>query len=126
MEDRFLMGSPDTMPPALDRAVLEALFAMGDETLRAALGAQLEADFARLRAVFDDGTPHEVGRAAHELKGLAATVGAARLAEMARSVDAVAEGLSAVALAAVTAPLKAEISAVLVSLAEVVADTPRP
>jgi len=45
---------------------------------------------------------------------------------MARSVDAVAQGLSPVALAAVTAPLKAEISAVLVSLAEVVADTPRP
>jgi FOG: HPt domain len=119
------MSTSDATPPVLDRAVLESLFAMGDDALRVALGDQLVADFRRLRTALRSDVAYEVGRAVHELKGLSATIGATRLADMARSIDAVAQGLPPAALAAVIAPLQAELDAVLDNLTDVVGDTSR-
>ncbi|MFN4098805.1 MAG: Hpt domain-containing protein [Pararhodobacter sp.] len=118
------MSTPDSRLPAIDREVLESLFAMGDETLRVALSAQLLADFDRLKSTLATEEPSAVARTAHELKGLAATVGAQRLADMARSVDAVAEGMAADALLVVVPPLRAEIDAVLAHLRDLSAETP--
>lgn len=112
MDDSFFMGAPESSPPGLDSSVLESLFAMGDDALRVALSAQLQADFLRIREALDNEDGYRVGRAAHELKGLAATVGANRLAEMARSVDSVAAGMPPAALAVIVAPLKREIDTV--------------
>ena len=117
------MRRPDTRLPAIDREVLEALFAMGDDTLRVALSAQLLADFERLRSTLAALDPAAVARSAHELKGLASTVGAQPLAEMARSVDAVAEGLAPEALLLMVPPLLAEIDAVLEHLLHLAAET---
>ncbi|MCB1391471.1 MAG: Hpt domain-containing protein [Rhodobacteraceae bacterium] len=119
------MDSSGTLGSALDRAVLESLFAMGDESLRRALGAQLREDFLRLRGALASDIAHEIGRAAHELKGLAATVGAGRLAQMARSVDDVAQGMAAPALAVIVVPLRAEVDAVIACLDDAIADTSR-
>lgn len=118
------MAMPDASRPAIDLDVLESLFAMGDDALRAALSAQLWADFTRLRQALQAGGALEVGRAAHELKGLAATVGAQRLADMAQSVDAVAEGMPPAMLAALVAPLVKETDAVLDFLAQIAKENP--
>lgn len=124
MDDRFAMGSPESQPPAVDPDVLESLLSLGDDALRAALGEQLTADFTRLRAALQGGEPAVVGRATHELKGLAATVGANRLAEMAASVDAVAPGFAPSTLAVLVMPLVAEIDAVLAILGRPAGDDP--
>lgn len=118
------MAMPDASRPALDLDVLESLFAMGDDALRVALSAQLRADFARLRRSLQAEAAHDVGRAAHELKGLAATVGAQRLADMAHSVDSVAEGVAPATLAVLVAPLLAETDAVLDFLAQIAKEKP--
>ena len=112
MDDSFFMGAPKDTAPGIDGTVLTSLFAMGDDDLRVALSAQLLADFQRIRDALDSEDGYRVGRAAHELKGLAATVGANKLADMARSVDAVAEGMAAPALAVVIVPLQREIDVV--------------
>lgn len=115
MDDRFQMGTP-TNTPALDMAVLESLFALGDSALRKELSAQLRTDFERLHAALATDDGYRIGRAAHELKGLAATVGAARLAQLAQAVDPIAEGLASAALAVVAKPLRTEIELVLEQL----------
>ena len=81
--------------------------------------------FLRLRGALASDIAHEIGRAAHELKGLAATVGAGRLAQMARSVDDVAQGMAAPALAVIVVPLRAEVDAVIACLDDAIADTSR-
>jgi len=123
MNDQFMMSKTDPLSPAIDREVLESLFAMGGDSLRVALSAQLLADFDRLKTTLAAEDPAAVARAAHELKGLAATVGAQRLADMARSVDAVADGLAPDALLVVVSPLRAEIDAVLALLRDLAAET---
>ncbi|PWE27301.1 Hpt domain-containing protein [Pararhodobacter marinus] len=116
MDDIYRMGVPRPSTPAMDLEVLESLFSMGGDELRAELCAQLITDFKRIAAELDSEEGSKIARAAHELKGLAATVGAARLADMARSVDQVAEGMAAPALIVVTRPLRSEIDTVLYHL----------
>ena len=124
MDDWFDMSPGQRTPSAIDMAVLERLFAMGDSSLRRALCLQLKADFRRLNeaVLVTDGLA--VGRAAHELKGLAATVGAERLADLARTLDARAESLGVAARAAIVTPVLHEIAAVLACLDAAAGDTP--
>ena len=119
MDDRTVMSETQDKTPSLDLAVLESLFAMGDGSLRIALGSQLQADFERLHEALGVEDGYLVGRAAHELKGLAATVGAERLAGLARAIDPIAAGMAPAALAVVIKPLRAEIDAVLAVLRDV-------
>lgn len=66
-----------------DRRVLEAALAFAGPEDRPAILAQMLDDLTRIGAVLSDGQPTAQLRAAHELKGLAATIGAVRLADMA-------------------------------------------
>ena len=115
MEDHFHMPSDDQPEPAIERRVLDALFAMGDDSLQVALRAQLDDDFRRLREAIGDRV--KSARATHELKGLAATVGAHRLADMALRLEIATADLPIDARLIHVVPIRAEIDAVLASLA---------
>ena len=104
--------------PALDPETLDQLLNMGGEELRAALCTQLIEDFRRLRLAVEDDDGNAVARAAHEVKGLAATVGASRLSEMARSLDSVAGNLSAPARSVMVSALQGQIDGVLDALTD--------
>lgn len=82
---------PDDDSVGLDRATMEHMLALGGPALRPALIAQLIADLDRLRAALTSDAPAALKRAAHELKGLAATIGAGGLAENAGRLDDLAE-----------------------------------
>ncbi|MCB1397574.1 MAG: Hpt domain-containing protein [Rhodobacter sp.] len=110
-------NAPITRP--LDTAVLERILDFGDAEMRAALCAQLQTDFLRLRDALGGEDGSAVARTAHELKGLAATVGASRVATMARSLDSVADSLAPAARAAMVIPLQREVDAVLDALSRV-------
>lgn len=110
--------STDRSAPAIEPATLAHLLTMGDDALRLALCAQLQADFSRLRGAVAVHDGQQAGRAAHELKGLAGTVGALRLAELARRFDAMGPDLAADARAVLVAALHLEIDAVQQVLAE--------
>lgn len=122
MDDFSSSTSPKRAHAAIDRSVLEHLFDLGDADLRRALCKQLDTDFLRLFDAIGGGNGADVAKAAHELKGLAATVGAARLAEMARSLDAVAATLSPEGRAAMVAPIHTEIHLVLSRLHDVASE----
>lgn len=119
MDDFSSPANPPNATVAIDRSVLDHLFDLGDKDLRNALSKQLDSDFRRLYAAIGDGNGANVAKAAHELKGLAATVGAARLADMARSLDAVAAAMTPEGRAAMVAPIHTEIDLVLSRLHEV-------
>jgi HPt (histidine-containing phosphotransfer) domain-containing protein len=97
----------------VDTATLTALLNMGGPDLRADLCAQLIADFSRLRDAMgtDDGAA--VARAAHEVKGLALTVGAANLASLATGLDGAALRLPRSSLGRQISTLENEIDSVL-------------
>jgi len=104
--------------PDFDAKVLEALLDIGGPDMREALSAQLIADFSRLQDGLKSGDAAVMSSAAHELKGLAATVGASRLAEMARSLDGIAKTLPQAARAVMAGALDREITVVLQSLSD--------
>ncbi|MCW1934700.1 Hpt domain-containing protein [Pararhodobacter zhoushanensis] len=116
MDDRFIMSTRGQTPPAVDDNVLQRLFEMGDAALKQAFCQQFLIDFGRLRGAISGEDGKEVSRAAHELKGLAATVGAMRLADLARRFDAIAEGMAPAARNAVAVPIEREIDAVMAHL----------
>jgi chemotaxis protein histidine kinase CheA len=64
----------------LDRALMEQMLDMGGSGMRPALVAQLLADFTRISGALEAELTSDLERAAHELKGLAGTIGAAGLA----------------------------------------------
>ena len=107
------MKPAEPSAPAVDPVALSRLFSLGDATLRVALCAQLQDDFTRLRGAVGVACPVTVTRAAHEMKGLAATVGAYRLADIATIVDKRAAQMGETARALVIAQLQAEVAAVL-------------
>ncbi len=63
----------------------ERMLSVGGEAFRPALVAQLLVDLARLRGQIDADDQAMLARAAHELKGLAATIGAESLADLAQN-----------------------------------------
>lgn len=73
------------------------MLSLGGDTLRTALIAQLLEDFGRIARSLQAEAAEDQARAAHELKGLAATIGAGALADHAARFDSmVAESTPAV------------------------------
>lgn len=106
---------PDGAPqPVIDPAVLDRILGIGDARLREALLDQLLADFRRLAEALS-GAGAGLGAAAHEVKGLAATIGAHRLAHLAKRLDA-AESALPDKLGEISAQVRGEIGVVLDAL----------
>jgi len=99
-----------------DRAVLEQILDLGGAELRAALLEQLLTDFNRISEALAKGSGDEVAAAAHELKGLAATIGAQRLAQLSKRLNTVAVCALAAELDEFRAPVEGEIRIVLETL----------
>lgn len=116
--------SSDRSSPAIEPSALAQLFAMGGDDLRIALRAQLLTDFSRLREAVAQRDPQKTGRAIHELKGLAGTVGAHRLADLSRRLDGMGSDLRGEARSVLTEALRLEIDAVLAVLRETGEDKP--
>ncbi len=75
-------GTSARKVPAIDCAVLERVLSAGGADLRADLLAQIIADLARLEAGLRGSGAERQAIVAHELKGLAATIGATALADL--------------------------------------------
>jgi hypothetical protein len=101
---------------ALDITVLEQVLSFGDMSVRGTLLAQLAEDFQRLASAIDVTDPLAVAAAAHELKGLSATIGANRLSGMANTLNGSAERLSEADRAMLLRTLLAELGTVLASI----------
>lgn len=70
----------------IDRNVLDSLLAVGGEALGKRLHDQIVADLMRLQEALEPGKPANAV-AAHEVKGLAATIGAAQLSSLAENLQ---------------------------------------
>lgn len=112
-----MSGQDGASETAIDAVVLDQILNIGDAGLRQALLKQLRADFQRLDAALDEDSEREIGAAAHELKGLAATIGAHRLAQLAKRLNTVADCAVPAELGPFRSPVRGEIRIVLDSLA---------
>lgn len=107
--------SPIPLPPSaddplgLDRVMFQRMLSLGGDALRAALIVQLLEDFTRLARALDTPDTEALERAAHELKGLAATIGARALADHAARLDAMAASASPAVRGAMTLGLRRQI-----------------
>ncbi len=118
MDDLLAMTHADrTSGTAIDPAVLNQILDIGDATLKQALLSQLLDDFRRISDALDGESTRGVGAAAHELKGLAATIGAHRLANLALRLNVAADTVVSAELGDFSAPVRGEIRVVLNSLA---------
>lgn len=118
MDDLIATPPPPRNATALDAKTLETLLNIGGSEMRTLLCAQLAIDFQRLHDAIDTDNAADMARAAHELKGLAATIGAERLATMARSLDKVADELGPEARTPMIRTLQREVAAVLQGLSD--------
>ncbi|SDW16644.1 Hpt domain-containing protein [Roseicitreum antarcticum] len=119
--DRTAAGSSDTgRQPPYDQKTLEELLNLGDEAIAAELLSQLLSDFERLNGVIQVGVEpldfDALARAAHELKGLSATIGARHLTQLAELVNVAANSNSAQQIAVFGGPLRVELERVIVHL----------
>jgi HPt (histidine-containing phosphotransfer) domain-containing protein len=117
---------PQTPSTGVDRTTLRHILSMGGDTLRTVLIAQLRADLLRLRSALEQDDPAALHRAAHELKGLSATVGARDLADLAARFDLLANGLSSKARGAMALGLRVQIDGVIEVLETEVAGATTP
>lgn len=102
--------------PAVDSRVFSSLLKMAGEDVQDDLLEQLRSDLRRLDAALTATDPDEICRATHEAKGLAATIGADRLAQLAQNLNALAPRLGVGGLSAMAASVQVEIGAVLAIL----------
>jgi len=79
--------NPADRPLGVNLTTLERMLSLGGPALRPALIAQVLADLARLRGALAADQPATIRYAAHELKGIASTIGAESLAETAAQLD---------------------------------------
>lgn len=100
----------------LDLRLLERMLSLGDSELRVALIAQLQEDLGRLARGLTAHDPDLVSRSAHELKGLAATIGAHGLAASAAHLERVAAGTTESARAALALGIGQQIAALCTEL----------
>jgi HPt (histidine-containing phosphotransfer) domain-containing protein len=117
---------PQTPSTGVDRTTLRHILSMGGDALRTVLIAQLRADLLRLRSALEQDDPAALHRAAHELKGLSATVGARDLADLAARFDLLADGLSSKARGAMALGLRVQIDGVIEVLETEVAGATTP
>lgn len=116
MDDQTQTLRSSSRRQAIDPAALERLLDLGDAELGKALCAQLISDFSRIDEALTGTDTTVIAKAAHELKGLAATVGATRLTDMATSFDQVAGSLPVAARQAIINPIHGELLEVLAQL----------
>lgn len=116
MIDSFVQTDDPDGEPVVDRRVLSALLNMAGDEVRAALLSQLQLDLLRLDMAFTACDAETICRAAHEAKGLASTIGAGRLARLAQSLNALGPRLGEGGVAAMAAPVRHEVAAVLAEL----------
>lgn len=114
--NQLIDESAVTVEQNIDQAILDSIFEIGDEAMRLALCDQLVSDFRRMASGLDEAEPVVVAKISHELKGLAATIGAQRLADLAQTLNKAAESVSPSALAVLTFPVRQEIAGVLAVL----------
>jgi HPt (histidine-containing phosphotransfer) domain-containing protein len=107
---------PQEPGDGVDRAMLQHMLSLGGDDLRPVLIAQLCHDLQRLRAVLEGGNTAQLRRAAHELKGLSATVGAGALAELSERFDSLADGLTPAAIGAMALGLRLQIDRLIALL----------
>ena len=117
MNQSILSDNPAT-PRAqdFDQSVLSGLLEIGDTAMRQALCAQLLSDFGRMAEGLVEAEPAVVSRVAHELKGLAATIGARRLADMAQTLNRSAERIAPATLKVLITPVQAELAGIMAVL----------
>jgi HPt (histidine-containing phosphotransfer) domain-containing protein len=102
--------------PAVHEPVLTSLLRMAGADMHVALLEQLVADLVRLDRELAADDPDAVARAAHEAKGLGATIGAQRLAQLAQNLNSLAPRLGLAGMAAMATTVRLELGAVLVIL----------
>lgn len=107
---------PQDAADGVDLAMLRRMLSLGGDDLRSLLIAQLMADLSRLRLALKAEDPQALHRAAHELKGLCATIGAGALADLAARFDSLAEGLSPAARGAMALGLRLQIDRLIALL----------
>ncbi|MCB1407330.1 MAG: Hpt domain-containing protein [Rhodobacteraceae bacterium] len=117
MTDPIRNPVPARSASSVDARALDKLLDIGGADLRAALCVQLTEDFSRLSAALDDDCTQTVANASHELKGLAATVGAERLTDMVSTFDGGVQTLPREARKVMVGAVQREIGAVLDLLA---------
>lgn len=96
--------------------MLERMLSLGGSDLRPVLVAQLLADLGRLRAAISTDDPLALGRAAHEIKGLAATIGAHAVAAQAARLDELATSATAQVRAVLAQALQREVDILAAAL----------
>ncbi|KPQ07715.1 MAG: HPt domain protein [Rhodobacteraceae bacterium HLUCCA12] len=96
-----------------DQTILSGILDIGDDAMRRDLCAQLLSDFRRMTAGLDESEPVMVSKIAHEIKGLASTIGAQRLAALAQTLHHSAEQVSAGALAVLVLSVSQEMDRVV-------------
>lgn len=111
-------GSSDSgRQPPFDCETVEQLLNLGDEAVADALLLQLLSDFERLKGLVLAGVDpldyDVLRRAAHELKGLSATIGARHLTQLAELIHVAAHAGSAQQILVFSGPLDTELDRVL-------------
>ncbi len=114
--NHLLDNGTATVEQNFDQSILASIFSIGDEAMQRALCDQLLSDFRRMAGGLEDAEPVVVAKIAHELKGLASTIGARRLADLAQTLNKAAESVSPSALSVLTFPVRKEIEGVLAVL----------
>lgn len=97
---------------AIDMAILRGILDIGSESMGRALLTQLMDDFDRLSKSLDADEPAILARASHELKGLAATIGAESLQAMAATLHDHCNGAAHAARAAMILGTRTEMARV--------------
>ncbi len=99
-----------------DQSILTELLGVGGAEMRRELCEQLTNDFRRIARMMDTDERHDLAAASHELKGLAATIGASRLAENAQTLNSIAGSADGVVLTIMSKQIRQEIGQVLDAL----------
>lgn len=117
MNDIQLVNDSATLTEqSIDPAILSSLLAIVDDEMGLTLCDQLLSDFRRMASGLECAEPVVVAKIAHEMKGLAATIGAHRLADLSQTLNKAAESVSPNALAVLTYPVLQEVEGVLAVL----------
>jgi len=107
--------APRSSQPAsgIDRAVFDQLFSFVDDDMRRELLTQICKDFERLLDALSAHSGRELARSGHEIKGLAATVGARALAAAGERLQMMGEMADPALLETLVGAVRGELQLVL-------------
>jgi HPt (histidine-containing phosphotransfer) domain-containing protein len=101
------------MPSGIDRQTFDQLFSFVDADMRRELLTQICTDFERLLSALSAPSGRELARSGHEIKGLAATVGARALAASGERLQIMGEVADPAMLETLVAQVRGELQVVL-------------